>query len=122
MTIGCATPITSPGAGCTDATLTGDVVVVAAKLWFTCPPTASDAAATTHPAVLHTVFSRSNFTSSRRGEGAHTMLVYSPLEQIQTVCAGVALGWRPQLHDAEPVVLLVECHHGDELVLVDGVA
>jgi hypothetical protein len=44
------------------------------------------------------------------------------VEEIQTVCAGVALGWRRQLHDAEPVMLLVECHHGDELVLVDDVS
>ena len=26
------------------------------------------------------------------------------------------------MHDAEPVVLLVEFHHGDELVLVDDVS
>jgi hypothetical protein len=26
------------------------------------------------------------------------------------------------LHDAEPVVLLVECHHGDELILVADVS
>jgi hypothetical protein len=44
------------------------------------------------------------------------------VEEIQTVRAGFALGWRRQLHDAEPVVLLVECHHGDELVLVDDVS
>src|SRR3954454_6811895 len=126
MTIGCATPTTSPGAGCTDATLKGGVVVTAAKLGFACPPTASNAtaaAATTHLAVLHTVVSRSTSTSGRRGEGAQTMFVcIACVEEIQTVCAGVALGWRRQLHDAEPVVLLVECHHGDELVLVDDVS
>jgi hypothetical protein len=44
------------------------------------------------------------------------------VEERQTVRAEVALGWRRQSHDAEPVVLLVECHHGDELVLVDDVS
>jgi hypothetical protein len=44
------------------------------------------------------------------------------VEQIQTVRAGVALGWWRQLHDAEPVVLLVECHHGDEVILVADVS
>src|SRR5262245_23577553 len=60
--------------------------------------------------------------SSRRGEGAQTMFVYSRVEEIQTVRAVVPLGWWRQLHDAEPVVVLVECHHGDELVLVDHVS
>jgi hypothetical protein len=44
------------------------------------------------------------------------------VEQIQTVRAGVALGWWRQLDDAEPVVLLVECHHGDEVILVADVS
>ena len=49
-------------------------------------------------------------------------LCIARVEERQTVRAGVALGWRRQLHDAEPVVLLVEFHHGDELVLVDDVS
>jgi hypothetical protein len=36
------------------------------------------------------------------------MFVYGPRTGIQTVRAGGALGWRRQLHDAEPVVLLVD--------------
>jgi hypothetical protein len=50
------------------------------------------------------------------------MFAYGPRAGIQTVREGGALGWRRELHDAGPVVLLVECHHGDELVLVDDVS
>ena len=108
MTIGCATPTTSPGAGCTDATRKGGVVVTAAQLGMACPPTVSNAtaaAATTHRAVLHTVVSRSILRAADGVRVHRPCLGIARVEEIQTVREGVALCWRRKLHDVEPVLL-----------------